>query len=124
MPEDEVVRRILNACNPRLASRIWGIVRTVEQLVKVVSLIERDWSNTKEYWSRVQQANSADRSTKKVKRKGPDRNNGADIAVMASNPNLLVVPVEIRGVEGDAVVDSGSTFTLMNRNLWEKIKGV
>uniref|UniRef100_A0A672I2T7 Retrotransposon gag domain-containing protein n=1 Tax=Salarias fasciatus TaxID=181472 RepID=A0A672I2T7_SALFA len=51
MGEGEIVHRILSACNPRLASGLRGTVSTVEQLVKVGSLIERDWSNTRDYWS-------------------------------------------------------------------------
>lgn len=67
--EEEMVRRILNACNPRLASGLRGLVLTVEQLVKIGSLIEKDWSNTKGYWSRVQ-STSADRSLRKMGKKG------------------------------------------------------
>lgn len=67
--EEEMVRRILNACNPRLASGLRGLVLTVEQLVKIGSLIEKDWSNAKGYWSRVQ-STSADRSLRKMGKKG------------------------------------------------------
>ncbi len=49
MSEEEMVRRILNAYNHRLASGLRGLVPTVKQLVKIDSLIEKDWSNTKEY---------------------------------------------------------------------------
>lgn len=35
LPEEEVVRRILNSCNPSLSSSLRGAVHTVEQLVKV-----------------------------------------------------------------------------------------
>lgn len=122
MPEEEIVRRILNACNPRLASGLRGIVRTVEQLVKVGSLIERDWSNSKGYWSRVQQTSSTDKNGKRASKKSSDKNKEADVAMVQGMPDLLVVPVAIRGISGDAVVDTGCTFTLMRRNLWEKIK--
>ncbi|KAL6477524.1 hypothetical protein MHYP_G00133590 [Metynnis hypsauchen] len=79
MPEEEIVWRILNACNPRLASGLRGIVSTVDQLVKTGSMIEKDWASSKGYWSRVQ---------------------------------------NIWGAKGDAVLDTGSTYTLMQESLW------
>ena len=48
MSEEEIVRRILSASNPRLVSGLSGIVTTVDQMVKVGSLIEKDWSNSKD----------------------------------------------------------------------------
>ncbi len=51
LPEEEVVRRILNSCNPSLASSLRGAVHTVEQLVKVGSLVERDLNSKKDYWA-------------------------------------------------------------------------
>ena len=125
MAEEEVVRRILRSCNPRLASGLRGIVSTVNQLVKVGSLIEKDWSNSKDYWNRVQQTNSSDRSSKKSSRKpehGQGRGHGADVASVLGIPTLLVVPIRIRGSHGDAVLDSGCTYSLMNRTLWENLR--
>uniref|UniRef100_A0AAV2ITY3 Retrotransposon gag domain-containing protein n=1 Tax=Knipowitschia caucasica TaxID=637954 RepID=A0AAV2ITY3_KNICA len=110
MTEADMVRRILNACNPRLASRLLGTVTTVEQLVKVGSLIEKDWSNTKDYWSRVQQSH------------GPNRSSGGDATTALGEPSLLVVPVYLRGSKGDAVLDSGCTYSLMSHSLWKAIQ--
>src|SRR4029434_2482203 len=112
MPEDDIVRRILNASNPKLASGLRGIVTTVEQLVKVGSLIEKDWGNSKEYWCRVQQHKPADRSSKKCPKKdvqGQSSGHSADLASVLGAPTLLVVPVAIRGSRGDAVLDTGCT---------------
>lgn len=55
MMEAEIMYHILSARNLRLESGLQGTVIPVELLVKVGSLIERDWSNTRDYWSRVQQ---------------------------------------------------------------------
>ncbi|XP_054612468.1 uncharacterized protein LOC129169766 [Dunckerocampus dactyliophorus] len=41
MEEEEIVRWMLSACNPRLTSGLRGIVSLVEQVVKVGSLIAR-----------------------------------------------------------------------------------
>ena len=87
MPEEEIVRRILNACNPSLASGLRGIVTTVDQVVKLGSLIEKDWSNSTEYWSQIQQANPPDRSSKKPTRSpefGRARGPGADVGCYVS----------------------------------------
>ncbi|XP_076143536.1 uncharacterized protein LOC143125720 [Alosa pseudoharengus] len=127
MPEDELVRRILSACNPKLASGLCGIVSTVEQLVKVGSLIEKDWGNSKDYWSHVQQNNPMERNPRKNWRdKKPDQGQGrgqsADLASVLGAPTLLVMPLAIRGSKGDAVLDTGCTYSLMCRTLWNNIK--
>ena len=125
MAEEEVVRRILRACNQRLASGLRGIVSTVDQLVKVGSLIEKDWSNSKDYWNRVQQASSSDRTSKKASRKPEHpqgRGHGADVASVLGVPALLVVPIRVRGSEGDAILDSGCTYSLMNTALWNNLR--
>ena len=125
MEEEEIVRRILGACNPRLASGLRGIVSTVEQVVRVGSLIEKDWSNSREYWSRVQQTGQADRSSKKAAKKperAPGRAQNADLAAVVGDLSLLIVPVSVRGAKGDAVLDSGSTFSLMSKSLWDSIR--
>lgn len=41
---------------------------------------------------------------------------------MVAVPLLLVVPVKIRGSSGDAVLDTGSTFSLMSLALWKAVK--
>ncbi|XP_077053567.1 uncharacterized protein LOC143704722 [Siphateles boraxobius] len=125
MEENEIVRRILSACNPRLASGLRGIVLTVDQVVKVGSLIEKDWSNSKDYWSRVQQSHPSDRSSKRPSKKpehGQGRGHSADLATVFGIPTLLVVPITIRGSSGDAVLDSGCTYSLMRKTLWNNIK--
>lgn len=46
--EDELVKRILNNCNPVLVSCLRGAVHLVEQLVKVVSMVEQDMASRKD----------------------------------------------------------------------------
>ncbi|KAG2468096.1 NUP43 protein, partial [Polypterus senegalus] len=38
---------VLNACNPRLAGSLRGVVGSVEDLVRVGSQVERDWGNSR-----------------------------------------------------------------------------
>ena len=49
-----------------------------------------------------------------------------DLAAVQGVPSLLIVPIQIRGAKGDAVLDTGSTYTgstytLMQESLWEQI---
>lgn len=123
MLEDEIVRRILNACNPRLASGLRDIVSTVEQLVKVGSLIEKDWGNSKDHWNRVQRSNPNYHSTKNQNKKAErGQAQAGEVGSVLGVPTLLVVPVAVRGSRGDAVVDTGCTYSLMSSRLWESIK--
>ncbi len=125
MTEEEMVRWILSACNPRLASGLGGVVSTVEQLVKVGSLIKKDWSNSKDYWSRMQQGSHTDRTPWKTVKKSEHGWLGrgqANVAAVVAVPSLLVVPVGIQGSRGDAVLDTGSTHSLMSFTLWMGIK--
>ena len=62
MTEVELVRRIMNNCKPALVSSLRGTVHTVVQLVKVGSMVERDWAAKKDYWARVNSQASSDRS--------------------------------------------------------------
>lgn len=53
MAKDELLRGIMNNCNPALVSSLRGVVHTVDQLEKVGSIVERDWAAKKDYWARV-----------------------------------------------------------------------
>lgn len=121
MSEAELVRRILNACNPRLASGMRGVVTTVEQLVKTGSMIERDWASSKDYWSKTQSNNQGERQNKKNKEKRGLDKTAEVVTMLGVSPSLLVIPIEIRKAKGDAVLDTGSTFTLIKESLWRQI---
>ncbi len=56
----------------------------------------------------------------------PDDNTSKDMASLSiaqphSLKSLLWVPVTIKGKEVKAVVDTGSTFTLMQESLWKQL---
>ncbi len=125
MPEDEMVRRILNNINPKVAGCLRGTVTTVAQLVKVGSMVERDCSGAKEYWQKVHA------HMDKAGRRGADKKRSqrtiAELNVVQRREkerkehNLLLVPITIRGSQGVAVVDTGSSFTLMRESLWKQM---
>ncbi len=53
MPEREIVLAILRNCNPRLASLLRGTVREVDDLVRIGTQIERDFDESRRYWSQI-----------------------------------------------------------------------
>lgn len=127
LPEAEVVRRILNNCNPALASSLRGTVYTVEQLVKVGSMVERDLSSKKEYWAKVNQLKAQDKGKKSLSSRPsaaskPPSGQPQLLAIgQVVAPQLLKVVVGIQGHQVEAIVDTGCTFTLMQKHLWETL---
>ena len=43
------------------------------------------------------------------------------ILTKTETPALLVVPIETRGLQGEAVLDTGCTFTWRQKSLWQNI---
>uniref|UniRef100_A0A3P9MP57 Gypsy retrotransposon integrase-like protein 1 n=1 Tax=Oryzias latipes TaxID=8090 RepID=A0A3P9MP57_ORYLA len=125
MSEEEVVRRILNNINPKVAGCLRGTVSTVAQLVKIGAMVEKDCTGAKDYWQRVH-ANS-DRFPKKPPDRKANQKGTVGVTVVPQHtirePNLLMIPVSIRGMQVEAVVDTGSTFTLMRESLWNQLTG-
>ncbi|XP_051980590.1 uncharacterized protein LOC127641718 [Xyrauchen texanus] len=122
--EEEMVSRILNNINPRVAGCLRGTVKSVEQLVKVGSMVEKDWMGSKDYWQKVGNLNGKD----KVNKKPPERNASKGLAGLSmAQPHpmtsLLVVPITIKGQEVKAVLDTGSTYTLIQESLWRQLGG-
>ncbi|XP_047670887.1 uncharacterized protein LOC125141425 [Tachysurus fulvidraco] len=121
--EDELVSRILNNINPRVAGCLRGTITTVEQLVKVGSMVEKDCLGAKDYWQKVG-LNGKERSSKRpTDRSSPKNLAGVSIAQPQVLSSLLLVPVTVKGKEVSAVLDTGSTYTLMLENFWLQLTG-
>lgn len=130
--ETEVVRRILNNTNPKLASCLRGAVSTVPELVRVGTMVERDWSFQKEYWAKVNSKVSTEKPEKKTACPYPKK--AADISVLQHvkrsrpecehhvKPTLLVVQIAVRDMHGPALLDTGCTFTLLKKQLWNQVQ--
>uniref|UniRef100_A0AAV2KA59 Uncharacterized protein n=1 Tax=Knipowitschia caucasica TaxID=637954 RepID=A0AAV2KA59_KNICA len=111
--EEELVRRILNNVNPKFAGCLHGTVTTVAELVKVGSMVEKDCTGAKEYWQKVQ-ASSEKVGRRPVEKKTFPPKPMAGVSIVQqpgqtdTKPELLLVPIAIRGVQGAAVVDTGT----------------
>ncbi|KAL0146720.1 hypothetical protein M9458_058060, partial [Cirrhinus mrigala] len=120
--EKELVNRILNNINPRVAGCLRGTVNTVEQLVKVGSLVEKDCMGAKDYWQKVGTQGSRDKTKKSADRTNNKNLAGVTLAQPHPLTSLLIVPVKVNGQEVKAVLDTGSSYTLMQENLWKQLK--
>ncbi|RXN06555.1 Transposon Ty3-G Gag-Pol poly [Labeo rohita] len=120
--EEELVNRILNNINPRVAGCLRGTVNTVEQLVKVGSLVEKDCMGAKDYWQKVSTQGSKEKTKKSAERTNTKNLAGVTLAQPHSVTSLLIVPVRVNGQEVKAVIDTGSSYTLMQENLWKQLK--
>uniref|UniRef100_A0AAV2M9H7 Retrotransposon gag domain-containing protein n=1 Tax=Knipowitschia caucasica TaxID=637954 RepID=A0AAV2M9H7_KNICA len=125
MSEEEIVRRILNNTNPKVAGCLRGTVHTVTDLVKVGSMVEKDCGSAKGYWQKVH-ASTEGTGKRALEKRGGNKFN----AVVTQPPppqmpraELLLVPLTICHVQGVAVVDTGSTYTLMRESLWRNLHG-
>lgn len=123
--EVELVRRILNNCNPKLAGCLRGTVTTMDQLVTVGSQVERDCAGAKAYWGKVDHQKSKGKAPAKPPSKGNFRRPADVVSVVQRGPrlasSLLYVPVEIRDKKYHAVLDTACTFTLMRHSQWQEM---
>ncbi|KAL0150103.1 hypothetical protein M9458_054530, partial [Cirrhinus mrigala] len=93
--EEELVNRILININPRVAGCLRGTVNTVEQLVKVGSLVEKDCMGEKDYWQKVGTQGSRDKTKKSADRTNNKNLAGVTLAQPHPLTSLLVVPVKV-----------------------------
>ncbi len=99
-------------------------MNTVEQLVKVGSMVEKDCLGAKDYWQKVGGQSHKEKGNKRTAERSNTKSlAGLSIAQPHAVTSLLRVPVTIKGTEVKAVLDTGSTYTLMQENLWKQLGG-
>ncbi len=101
LSEEELVNKILNNTNPKIAGSLRGTVHSVEQLVKIGSMVEKDCMSIKDYWQKVNDQAGKDKINKRSSNKSVVPNVSAGLSVIQRhhtrnqiNPvSLLVVPI-------------------------------
>lgn len=124
MTEKEIVQAILRNCNPRLASLLRGNVKEVSELVRTGTQIERDFEEAKRYWSQVNVETQKRKSP--LERDSQSKLNPSSTRIlqpMMSEYNLktLTLPLLVRGRYFQALVDTGSSLTLIQESCWRKL---
>ncbi len=99
-------------------------MHTVEQLVKVGSLVERDLNSKKDYWARVNQLKGTNEGKKSALSrrdqlpKSPSTSVQHISLIQTTTPPLLKVAVGVGSYHVEAVVDTGSTYSLMQNQVF------
>lgn len=126
MSEREMVQAILRNCNPRLASLLRGAVKDVGELVRIGTQIERDFDESKRYWSQV---NGEEQKKKMAPVQEPQQKlpqAGNRFVLLDQSPDLhayknINLPIILRDSYIIAIVDTGSTFLLIQESLWKRL---
>ncbi|KAI2644983.1 Transposon Ty3-I Gag-Pol polyprotein [Labeo rohita] len=74
----------------------------------------------KDYWQKVGTLGSKDKAKKSADCTNNKNLAGVTLAQPHPLTSLLVVPVKVNGQEVKAVLDTGSSYTLMQENLWKQ----
>ncbi|KAK3548531.1 hypothetical protein QTP70_013379 [Hemibagrus guttatus] len=124
--EAELVSRILNNINPRLAGCLRGTITTVEQLIKVGTRVEKDCLGAKDYWQKVGKLNPEEKGPfKQPSSLGPKELSGVSLAQPHNSklwsPSLLQVPLQVVKKELQTMIDTGSSFALMRHSVWQSL---
>ncbi len=85
-------------------------------------MVERYCMGAKDYWQKVGTQGSKDKTKKPAERTYNKNLAGVTLAQPHPVTSLLVIPVRVNGQEVKAVLDTGSSYTLMQESLWKQLK--
>ncbi|XP_047663303.1 uncharacterized protein LOC125140072 [Tachysurus fulvidraco] len=126
MTDKEIVHAILRNCNPRLASLLRGNVKGVSELVRIGTQIERDFEESKRYWNQVNSESQQRKTT--IAREATAKPSPANTRVMQpvkslDQPEMVTLPIILQGRLFQALVDTGSTLSLIKEAFWKQLRG-
>ncbi|XP_057205890.1 uncharacterized protein LOC130564036 [Triplophysa rosa] len=126
MSEKEMIQSILRNCNPRLASLLRGTAKDVGELVRIGTQIERDFDESRKYWSQVngEEQKRKTSSVQEPQRKLPPVGNRMVLLDQSPDHHAyknISLPIIIRDSYIIAIVDTGSTFSLIQQSLWKQL---
>lgn len=120
LPEAELVQATLRNCNPRLASLLRGTVKTIDELVRLGTQIERDWTENKRRWN--QEKGEEQKKSSAGEKNQSNRLMLLDPAAGSQCNNVLQAPLVLNHSFFNVVIDTGSTFSLMQQKVWQRLK--
>ncbi|XP_073731162.1 retrovirus-related Pol polyprotein from transposon opus [Misgurnus anguillicaudatus] len=120
MTELEIVQATLRNCNPRLASLLRGTVKTVDDLVRLGTQIEKDWDENKRRWKQG-------KDEEQRKNAAGGRGQQSHLMLMdptpsSHNSSVLQTSIILNQCYFNAVIDTGSTFSLLQHRVWQRLK--
>ncbi|RXN25058.1 Retrovirus-related Pol poly from transposon [Labeo rohita] len=118
MTEGEIVKAILRNCNPRLASLLRGTAKTVDDVVRLGTQVEKDWVENKRYWTQV----SGENQKKRVTSEKPDQKTHLMMVDRTDNFSSLQTSITINHKFINAVIDTGNTYSLIQEKVWKMLK--
>lgn len=124
MTEREIFQAILRNCIPRLASLLRGTVKEVSELVQTGTQIERDFEEGKRYWSQVNAETQKRKSPFEgdyLPKSSPSSTRILQPLKSESHLKTLTLPLLVRGRYFQALVDTGSSLTLIQESCWRQL---
>ncbi len=118
--EAEIVQATLRNCNPRLSSLLRGTVKMVDDLVRLGTQIEKDWVENKKRWNQ-----GKDEEQRKKSSGGRGQQNHPmlfDPTIDSQNNNVLQTPIILIHTYFNTVIDTGSTFSLLQQKIWQRLR--
>ncbi len=109
MTEREILQSTLRNCNPH------------DDLMRTGNLVERDMAEERAFWKQWQSERSSSKG-------GPDKcsrgkpGNHSMVLLTRGNVKLLTLMVILRNQPCAAIVDSGSSYSLIQESLWRRWK--
>lgn len=127
MSEKEILQSILRNCNPRLTSLLRWTVREVGELVRIGTQIEKHLEESKRYQNNVN--SEAQKKKLQLNWETVPKPPHANTRVMQSSqsspiqdPNMISLPILLRNRYLQAVIDTGSTLSLIQESCWRQLK--
>lgn len=123
MTEREILQSILRNCNLPIAISLRGNVSTIEELVRIGTLVERDLNEERVFWRQRQGEQATFHGGRKPGRGCPNSHNVAVYTEVYQPPmTTLMLPLSICNRHLEAIIETGSSYSLIQESLWDQIK--
>lgn len=121
MSEKEMLQAALRNCNPQIASVLRGTVATFDDLVCTGALVERDIDEERAFWKQRQAEQSSRRGGQDKYSRGKHGSHSMAL-VTRGNVKLLTLTITLRGQSCEAILDTGSSYSLIQESSWRRWK--